>query len=57
MANTVMGCMWYLNNGASFHMEGNTDLFSDLEEKDLQQNIEFGEDGRYSTTEIGTITF
>ena len=36
MASTVMGCMWYLDNGASFHMTGNRDLFSDLEEKDLQ---------------------
>lgn len=39
MANTVMGCMWYLDNGASFHIMGIRDLFSDLEEKDLQQNI------------------
>ena len=38
-------------------MTGNRDLFSDLEEKDLQQNIYFGDDGRYSTTNIGTITF
>ena len=38
-------------------MMGNRDLFSDLEEKDLQQNIEFGDDGRYSMTDIGTVTF
>ena len=36
MANTAMGCMWYLDNGSSFHMTGNRDLFSDLEEKELQ---------------------
>ena len=35
MASTVMGCMWYLDSGASFPMKGNRDLFSDLEEKDL----------------------
>ena len=34
--NNVMGCMWYLDNGASFDMTRNRDLFSDLEEKDLQ---------------------
>ena len=52
-----MGCMWYLESGASFHMKGNRDLFSDLEEKDLQQNIKFGDDRRYSATDISTITF
>ena len=57
MASTVMGCMWYLGNGASFHMMQNRDLFSDLEEKDLQQNIEFGDDERYNTIDIGTVTF
>ena len=34
-----------------------SDLFSDLEEKDLQMHIEMGDDGRYSATSIGTITF
>jgi len=57
MSSTIMGCMWYLYNSASFHMMGNIDLFNDLEEKDLQQNIEFGDDRRYSSTGIVTVTF
>ena len=57
MNSTVMGCMWYLDNDASFHMTGTIYLFSDLEEKDLQHNIEFGNDGMYSATHIGRITF
>ena len=36
---------------------GDKELFSDLEEKDLQMHIEMGDDGRYSATGIGTITF
>ena len=52
----MMGSMWYLDSEASFHMKGNTQLFS-LEEKDLQMHIDMGDDGRYSTTEIGTVTF
>ena len=52
-----MGSVWYLDSGASFHMTGYKEIFSDLEEKDLQMHIEMGDDGRYSVTGIGTITF
>ena len=57
MVSTVIGSMWYLDSGASFHMTGNKEFFSSLEEKDLQMHIEMGDDERYSTTGIGTITF
>ena len=57
MANTVMGRVWYLDSSASFHMTGNRYIFSDCEDKDLKQNIEFGDDGRYSAIENDTITF
>jgi hypothetical protein len=57
MANTVMGSVWYLDSGASFHMTGCRDFFSDLEEKYLQMHIEIGDDGRYNMTRIGTVTF
>ena len=33
--SSMMGSVWYLENGASFHMIGEKELFSDLEEKDL----------------------
>ena len=46
-----------MDNGASFHMTGDKELFSDLEEKDLQMHIEMVNEGRYSATRIGTITF
>ena len=38
-------------------MMGDKELFSDLEEKDIQIHIEMGDDGWYSATGIGTITF
>ena len=49
--------MWYLDKGASFHMTGDKELFSDLEDKNIQMHIEMGDDGWYNSTRIGTITF
>ena len=57
MSRTAIGCMWYRDSGASFHIKGNRGIFNDLEEKDLQQNIELGDDRRYSVTNIGIVTF
>ena len=52
-----MGSVWYLDSGASFHMMRDKELFSDLEEKNLQMHIEMGDDGRYSVTGIRTLNF
>ena len=52
-----MGSGWYFASGASFHVTGNIEFFNDLEEKDLQRNIEFGDGKRYSAIGINTITF
>ena len=57
MVSSALGYVWFLDSGASFHMMGNKELFSSLEEKDLQMHIEMGDDGWYSATGIGTITF
>ena len=57
MVSSMMGSVWYLYSGASFHMKGNKELFSNLEEKDLHMHIEMGDDGRYSATTLGTVTF
>jgi len=57
MVSTVMGSMWYLDSGASFHTTGNKYFFSDLEEKYLQMHIDMGDDGRYSATENLTVSF
>eukprot|EP00253_Pinus_taeda_P025116 PITA_25116 len=57
MLSLMMGCVWYLDSGASFHMTGDKKLFSALEEKDLKMRIEMGDDRRYSVSGVGTITF
>ena len=46
LVSSAMGLMWYLDSDASFHMTRDKELFSDLEEKDLQMHIEMGDDGR-----------
>ena len=57
MVSSMMGCVWYLDSGASFHMTSDKNLFSALEEKDLEMCIEMGDDGRYSVSGAGTIAF
>jgi len=57
LVSSVMGSVWFLDSGVSFHMTGDRDLFSDLEEKDLGVHIEMGDDGKYSATGISTISF
>jgi len=57
MAITMMGSVWYLESGASFHMLGNKYSFSDLQEKHLQMQVKMGYHGRYIVTGIGVVTF
>ena len=57
MVSSMMGSVWYLDSGASLHMNSKKELFSDLEEKDLDMHIEMGDDGKYSITGLGMITF
>ena len=48
MVSSMMGCVWYLDSGASFHMTDDKNLFNALEEKDLKMRVEMGDDERYS---------
>eukprot|EP00253_Pinus_taeda_P034156 PITA_34156 len=56
MVSSMMGSVWYLESGASFHMTSNKELFNDLEEKYLHMHVEMGDDGNYSVTKLGTVT-
>ena len=45
MVSNALGSGWYFDSGASFHMTGYVNLFSDLVEKDLQLHVELGVNG------------
>ena len=57
MVSSMMGCVWHHDSGASFHMTGDKNLFSALEEKDLKMHIEMGDDKRYSVSGVGIVAF
>ena len=57
MVSSMMGCGWFLNSGASFHMTSDKSLLSTLEEKDLKILIEMGNDEKYSVSGVGTVSF
>ena len=57
MVSSMVGCVWYLDNGASFRMSSDKNLFSTMEEKDLQMWIEMGDDGKYRVLGEGTVVF
>ena len=43
MVSSMVGCVWYLDSGASFHMTGDKSLFSTLEEKGLHMRMEMAD--------------
>jgi len=57
MVSSMMGCVWYLDSGASFHMTDDKSLLSALEEKDLKMRVEMGDDERYSVSGVGMVSF
>ena len=57
MVSSMVGSGWFLDSGASFHMTGDKNLFSTLEEKDLQILIGMGNDEKYSVSGVGTVIF
>jgi len=57
MVSSMMGCGWFLDSGASFHMTDDKSLFSTLKDKDLQILIAMCNDEKYSVLGVGTVSF
>jgi hypothetical protein len=45
MDSSASRSVWYLYSGASYHMTGYKESFSDLDGKDLRMHIDMGDDG------------
>ena len=43
--SSALGSGWYIDSGASSHMTGDVNLFSDLVKKDIQLHVELGDNG------------
>lgn len=48
---------WYIDSGASCHMTGVREIFTNLAERNMHLDIELGDNATYSTVGLGTIAF
>ena len=54
---TTTSSTWYINSGASSHMTGDRDMFSDMSETDLELEVVLGDDTVVSAVGRGTVRF
>ena len=57
MASTTGSNIWYIDSGASSHMIGHKRFFRDLQEGGTRIHVELGDDARYHTQGVGTVSF
>jgi hypothetical protein len=57
MASSMTSTTWFIDSGASCHMIGNKNYFGQLTEKNMQFNIELGDNGKYQAQGIGVVNF
>jgi hypothetical protein len=49
--------VWYIDSGASSHMTGAREFFTDLSEGDVELDIELGDDSMVKAVGRGKVTF
>jgi hypothetical protein len=57
MSSSTVTDVWYVDSGASCHMNGRKEFFSSLKEGGVNLHIELGDDARYKAQGIGTVSF
>jgi hypothetical protein len=56
-STSVSTSVWYIDSGASSHMTGVREYFTDLSEGDLDLDIELGDDSTVKAVGQGTVSF
>jgi hypothetical protein len=54
---TTSNGAWFVDSGASRHMTGTHELFTNLSEKDLDLHVELGTNAKCGVERVGTIRF
>lgn len=49
--------MWYIENGASFHMMGVKEYFISLNEEEIEFYMKLRENGKYKETRVSIVKF
>ena len=57
LSATTTSSTWYIDSGASSHMTGDRDMFSDMSEADLEMEVVLGDDIVVRAVGRGTIRF
>ena len=57
LSATTTSSTWYIDSGASSHMTGDHDMFSDMSETELELEVVLGDDTVVRAVGCGTIRF
>ena len=57
LSATTTSSTWYIDGGASSHMTGDRDMFSDMSEIDLELEVVLGDDTVVRAVGRGTVRF
>lgn len=57
LSSSMSSGSWYIDKGASCHMTGVREIFTSLVERDMDLDIDLGDNAKYSEVGLGTIAF
>ena len=57
LSGTISGSVGFVDSGASHHMTGTHELFTNLSDKDSDLHVELGTNAECGVETVGTVTF